>query len=139
MVLRTIFATFCLCLLLPTTYYGLLLLPTSITMAKQSTHADRVAVVALRAYTMKTSSEIAKIVDLSIATVNCIYARAIERGSDPVHTKITDEYVQDSPRAGRPTKQDPETINTILSKMRFDRFGREKTCTDMLVNLARKG
>jgi hypothetical protein len=39
--------------------------------------------------------------------------------------------VQDSPRAGWPTKQDPETINTILSKVRLDRFGREKTCPDL--------
>ncbi|OKP00652.1 hypothetical protein PENSUB_7735 [Penicillium subrubescens] len=100
-------------------------------MAKQSTQADRVTVVALRAYTTKTSSEIAKIVGLSIATVNHIYARAIERGFDPIHTKITDEYVQDSPRTGRPTKQDPETVNTILSKVRLDRYGREKTCADI--------
>jgi transposase len=108
-------------------------------MAKQSSHADRVTVVVLRAYTTKTASEIAKIVDLSIATVNRIYARAIERGFDPIHTKITDEYVQDSPRAGRPTKQDPETINTILSKVRLDRFGREKTCADLAGELSQEG
>ncbi|KAF3398135.1 hypothetical protein F1880_006348 [Penicillium rolfsii] len=100
-------------------------------MGKQSTHTDRVTVVALRAYTTKTSKEIAKIVDLSVSTVNRIYARAIERGFDPTHTKIIDKYVEDSPRASRPSKQDPKTINHILSKVRLDRFGREKTCADL--------
>ena len=108
-------------------------------MPKQSTLADRVTVVALRAYTTKTSAEIAKIVDLSIATVNRIYARAIERGFDPIHTKITDEYVQDGARSGRPTKQDPQTVNTILSKVRLDRFGREKTCADLAGELSQEG
>jgi transposase len=107
-------------------------------MPEQSTHADRVTVVALRAYTTKTSSEIAKIVDLSVTTVNRIYARAIERGFDPIHTKISDEYVQDAPRSGQPTKQDPKTIDTILSKVRLDRFARKHTLI-LLGNLARKG
>jgi transposase len=105
-------------------------------MPKQSTLADRVTVVALRAYTTKTSAEIAKIVDLSITTVNRIYARAIERGFDPIHTKISDEYVQDAPRSGRLTKQDPKTVETILSKVRLDRFGREKTCADLAGELS---
>jgi transposase len=108
-------------------------------MPKESTIADRVTVVALRAYTTKTTAEIAKIVDLSIATVNRIYARAIDRGFDPIHTKITDEYVKDSPRSGRPTKQDPETVNTILSKVRLDRYGREKTCADLAGELSKEG
>ncbi|KAF3389559.1 hypothetical protein F1880_003459 [Penicillium rolfsii] len=91
-------------------------------MEKQPTYADRVTVVALRAYTTKTSQEIAKIVDLSISTVNRIYARAIERGFDPVHTKITDEYVEDNPRAGRSPRQDPKTINNKMSKLGKDRY-----------------
>jgi transposase len=108
-------------------------------MPKQSTHADRVTVVALRAYTTKTSSEIAKIVDLSITTVNHIYARAIERGFDPIHTKISDEYVQDARRSGRLTKQDPKTIETILSKVRLIALAERKHALILLGNLARKG
>jgi transposase len=108
----------------------------TIAMGKQSTYSDRVTVVALRAYTSKTSQEIAKIVDLSISTVNRIYARAIERGFDPIHTKILDEYVEDSPRTGRPTKQNPETIDNILLKVRLNRFGREKTCADLAGELS---
>ena len=96
-------------------------------------------VVALRAYTTKTSKEVAKIVGLSVSSVNRIYADAIGRGFDVIHTKPTDEYVEDSLRAGRPTKQNPETIDNILSKVRLDQFGREKTCADLASDLSQEG
>ncbi|KAJ5160333.1 uncharacterized protein N7482_007337 [Penicillium canariense] len=49
-------------------------------MPKQPDIATRATVVALKAYTSKSSHEIATITNLSISAVNKIYARAIERG-----------------------------------------------------------
>ena len=58
--------------------------------------AIRAQVVALRAYTTKSSSEIAYLTGLSISSVNRIYARAIKRGfnlhEDPL---IHNRYIED--------------------------------------------
>ena len=55
----------------------------------------------------KTTAQVVAITGLPTRTVNSIYARAIERGFDPnaVPLVLKDEYLQDAPRAGRPTKQ----------------------------------
>lgn len=100
-------------------------------MPKQADIATRATVVALRAYTDKSSSQIAAITGLSVSTVNRIYAKAIERGFDPHRGVIEDAYVIDAPRSGRPTKQDPATADNILSKVHGDRDGREKSCVDL--------
>ena len=97
----------------------------------------RLSVVALKPYTSKTASEIAKIEGLSVPLI--IYSLAIERGFDPIHRKIAKEPIQDSPRSSRPTKQDPETINTTLEKMHLDRFGREKSFADLTGDLSKEG
>ena len=57
-------------------------------MAKQSTVARRATVVALKAYTTKSSAEIAALTDLSVPSVNRIYAEAIKRGFDPIRTMV---------------------------------------------------
>ena len=108
-------------------------------MAKQSTVARRATVVALKAYTTKSSAEIAALTELSIPSVNRIYAEAIRRGFDPIRTMVDNQYVEDKPRSGRPTKQDPSTVEIILSKVRLDRYGREKTCADLAGDLSELG
>ena len=115
-------------------YYLLILL--NCKMAKQSTVARRATVVALKAYTTKSSAEIAALTDLSVPSVNRIYAEAIKRGFDPIRTMVDNQYVEDKPRSGRPTKQDPSTVEIILSKVRLDQYGREKTYADLASDLS---
>jgi transposase len=108
-------------------------------MAKQSTIARRATVVALKAYTPKSSAEIATLTDLSVPSVNRIYAEAIKRGFDPYRTMVNNQYVEDKPRSGRPTKQDPSLVDIILLKVRLDRYGREKTCANIASDLSKLG
>ncbi len=49
-------------------------------MAKQSTIAKRATVVALKAYTTKSTTEIAILTELSVPSMNRMYAEAIKRG-----------------------------------------------------------
>ena len=77
-------------------------------MAPNTDIATRALVVTLKSpFGGKTTTEIVDKTGLSKRTVNQIYARAIERGFDPNHLPliIKDEYLQDAPRSGRPTKQ----------------------------------
>jgi len=60
-------------------------------MAKQSTVARRATVVVLKAYTTKSSAEIAALTELSVDSVlsmNRIYAEAIRREFDPIRTIV---------------------------------------------------
>ena len=47
----------------------------------------------MKIYTYKTSEQIAREVGISKATVNRIYAKAIERGFDYANPILADEYV----------------------------------------------
>jgi hypothetical protein len=99
--------------------------------------ATRAFVVGLKS-TGKTTNEVADLTGLQARTINRIYGRAIERGFDPNQRPlaIRDDYVVDASRSGRPTKQKPETEDKILTKVRFDRYGREKTCADIVGELS---
>lgn len=102
--------------------------------------ATRAQVISLKAFTQKTFAEIAYITGLSDPTTRRIFARAIERGFEPdVNPVILDEYVKDAPRSGRPTKQDTVTKDSVLSKVRRDRYRREKTCADLAGELSIEG
>ena len=102
--------------------------------------AIRAQVVALRAYTTKSSGEIALLTGLSVSSVNRIYARAVARGFNPHEDPIIhDRYVEDTPRSGRPTKQDTATQEMVISKVRTDRYGREKSCADLAGDLSKLG
>jgi transposase len=52
---------------------------------------------------------------------------------------IHDRYVEDKPRSGRPTKQDAPNQDIVISKVRFDRYGREKSCADLAGDLSKLG
>jgi transposase len=108
-------------------------------MAKQSIITRRATVVALKAYTPKSSAEIAALTDLSVPSINRIYAEVIKRGFDPYRTMVDNQYIEDKPRSGRPTKQDPSTVDIILLKVRLDRYGREKTYADIAGDLSKLG
>jgi hypothetical protein len=91
--------------------------------------STRALVVALKSPAVgKTTAQVVSITSLSKRTVDSIYARAIQRGFDPnaVPLVIKDEYLQDAPRSGRPSKQTEPVNEAITQKVRRDRCGREK-------------
>lgn len=110
-------------------------------MAPNTDIATRATVVALKAIAGKTSTDIACLLGLSARGVNKIYAKAIERGFDPnvLPVVIKDEYLADAPRSGRPTKQTEDVKDLIQSKVRRDRYGREKSCADIAGELSDAG
>jgi transposase len=56
----------------------------------------------------------------------------ISCGLDPCEdAKLLDIYVQDAARSGRPKKQTDIIKEEVLSKVRTDQYGREKTCTQI--------
>jgi transposase len=120
------------------------ILPSSITsiMAPNTDIATRALVVTLKSpIGGLTTAEISEETGISPRQVNRIYARAIERGFDPNHRPFTlkDEWLEDAPRSGRPSKQTPETSQVIISKVQKDRYGREKTCADLAGELSQIG
>jgi transposase len=104
-------------------------------MAPNTDIATRALIVTLKSpIGGKTSAEIAEKTGISVRQVNRIYARAIERGFEPNHLPFTlrDEWLEDASRSGRPTKQTEQTTEAVISKVRQDRYGREK----IVVNIA---
>ncbi|KAJ5212544.1 uncharacterized protein N7498_004190 [Penicillium cinerascens] len=71
--------------------------------------AMRSMIVTMKACGISTAA-ISEITGVSARTVNALYNRAIERGFDPTQRPMTmtDAYVADATRSGRPTKQIPE-------------------------------
>jgi transposase len=100
--------------------------------------ALRAQVISMKIYTHKTSEQIAREVGISKATVNRIYAKAIERGFDHANPILADEYVQDGPRSGRPRTSDLAK-DIAISKVQRDRYGREKSCADIAGELSLEG
>ena len=111
-------------------------------MAPNTDIATRALVVALKSpIGGKTTPQISAFTGLPAYQVNRIYARACQRGFDPnqIPLVIKDEWLEDAPRTGRPTKQTPTNIDLILSKVRRDRYGREKTVADLAGDLSQLG
>jgi transposase len=80
----------------------------------------------------RSNAEIEEITGIPPRTLQQIYRRAVERGLEPSKTaKLIDIYIVDAPRSGRPTKQTQKLINDVISKVRQDRFRREKSCTKL--------
>jgi transposase len=111
-------------------------------MAPNTDVATRAFVVALKSPVGGLSSaEVSEKTGLTISTINRIYGRAIERGFDPNLRPllIKDEWLQDAPRSGRPSKQTPDTKEKVVAKVRKDRYGREKSCADLAGELSQEG
>jgi hypothetical protein len=109
-------------------------------MAKNTDIPQRVAVLALKA-AGKPTTYIHEVIGIPISTINKILARAILRGFDPAKLPfdLRLEYIEDAPRPGRPTKQIPEIQTIVIDKVRLDRYGREKTCTNLAGELSDTG
>jgi len=77
-----------------------------------------------------SNQEIEAITGISGRTVNKFFDKAIARGLDPTARplRILTHHVEDGERSGRPTKRTPENIEAIISQVKTDRYGREKTC-----------
>lgn len=89
----------------------------------------------------KTTKETAELMQILVRTIQWIYSRAVKRGFDLVQCPITisEAFVADVARSGRPKKQTEEVQQKLLTKVRFDRFGREKTYTDLAGELSSEG
>jgi transposase len=79
-----------------------------------------------------SNAKITSITGIKTRNLNVLYQKAISRGLDPSEdAKLLDIHVQDAARSGRPKKQTDTIKEEVLSKVRTDRYGREKTCTQI--------
>jgi len=80
-----------------------------------------------------SNDDITSITGMSKQTVWRYMDRAIERGLDlkarPI--QILNHHVEDDPKPGRPRKKRPENKDAVVTKVRTDRFGREKSCANI--------
>ena len=66
--------------------------------------------------------------EISRWTISRLQKQARDRGYDPnTSKKLLLSYVTDAPRSGRPKVATPEIENVILTAVRKNRYGREKT------------
>jgi transposase len=103
-------------------------------MAPNTDIATRALVVTLKSPIVgQSTNAIAEKTGLSTRTINLIYARAIQRGFDPniLPLIIKNQFLEDAPRSGRPTKQTEEMKQSIAAKVRGDRYGRELSSADL--------
>jgi hypothetical protein len=82
------------------------------------------------------NARIESITGIQPSTLSKLLKKAIERGLNPTEShRILDHHVEDGKRSGRPTKQTTEIVQDVLSKVRRDRHGREKTCAQIVIEL----
>lgn len=103
--------------------------------------ATRGAILALRATTNWTATEISTILGPSVRQINRIYTWAVKAGFDPSARPviIKNAYVTDRPRPGRPKKRTDEVQQAIIRKVRRDRYGWEKSCADIAGEMTSEG
>jgi Transposase len=101
--------------------------------------ATKALVVTLKA-SQKATIEISGLTGLIPRTIDRIYATAVDRGFDPAVRPlvIRDEFVADKKRTGRPSKR-TSVEELIISMVRRDRYGREKSCADIAGEISEKG
>ena len=108
-------------------------------MAPRTDIATRALVVTLKSPVGgQTSVKISEKTGLSVNTINRIYTQAITRRFDPNHQPfiLKDEWLQNTPRSGRLTKQTPETTKKVILKVYKNRYSREKSATDLANKLS---
>jgi hypothetical protein len=85
------------------------------------------------------NAEIQSITGMQPRTVQLLHKKALERGFNPAESQtILNHHVEDGKRSGRPAKQTTELIQDVISKVRRDRYGREKSCTQIAADLGRR-
>ena len=79
-----------------------------------------------------SNAKITSITGIKTQNLNLLYQKAISRGLDPSeNAKLLDIHVQDAARSGWLKKQTDTIKEEVLSKVRTDCYGREKTCTQI--------
>jgi hypothetical protein len=103
--------------------------------------STRAYIVALKATSRLSSREISSLTGILTRMIDRIYAKAIECGFElnASQLMIKDSYFEDAARSGRPPVAIPEAAKAILSKVRTDRYGREKSCADIAGELSLEG
>jgi hypothetical protein len=83
-----------------------------------------------------SNAKITSIISIKTQTLNKLYQKAISRGLDPCEdAKLLNIYVQDATYSGWLKKQTDIIKEEVLSKVRTDRCGREKTCTQIVAEV----
>lgn len=72
---------------------------------------------------------------LAHRSLDRIYNRALDRGFNPEKPACLDRHVEDTPRAGRPTKQTEQAKADVEAKVTRDRYGREKSADVIAVEV----
>lgn len=107
---------------------------------RQRQLAIRIQAVTLRCIANFTNAQVTQATGLSERAVQKLIARAQERGFDPAcTTNWLDEWFEDAPRSGRPSKQTEEVKNEVNKLIRFDRYAREKSCEEITADLKSLG
>jgi hypothetical protein len=91
--------------------------------------ATRAQVVTLKLVLKLDNGQIEALTGVQSRTVNSIADKALDRGFNPQSSPpvVLDKHVCDAPKTGRPSKQD-DFKDTVLEKVRANRYGREMTC-----------
>jgi hypothetical protein len=83
-----------------------------------------------------SNPEIESITEIQPATLHALYKKALSKGLKPTESqRILDHYVEDGKRSNKPTKQTTEIIEDVISKVRRNRYGKEKTCAQIALEL----
>lgn len=88
----------------------------------------------------KSTNQISAITGSSPRTIDSIYSKAYQRGFKPnmPTIELLPKYLEDTPHAGRPHKQE-DIHEATLEKVRRHRYGREKSCTGIADDLSIHG
>ncbi|PKK45425.1 hypothetical protein CI102_9815 [Trichoderma harzianum] len=103
--------------------------------------AMRGAILALKASTTWSSSEISAVLGVSLRQVNRIYSRSLKNGFDPSvrPLQINNSFVSDRPRSGRPKKRTEEVEQAIAENYKRDSLNGEKSCADIAAEITQAG
>jgi len=86
-----------------------------------------------------TNTQIQQVTSIPPRTLNDILDRTVKAGyepvtSDGVYSRLDSSHVANALKPGRPSKQ--EAIQEeVLTKVRRNRYGREKSCTQIAIKL----
>ncbi|OPB47158.1 hypothetical protein A0O28_0072820 [Trichoderma guizhouense] len=108
---------------------------------EKSDEAMRGAILALKASTTWSSSEISAVLGLSVRQVNRIYSRCLKNGFDPSvrPLQINNSFVSDRLRSGRPKKRTEEVEQAITENFKRDSRNGEKSCADIVAEITQAG
>jgi len=72
---------------------------------------------------------------MSVSRIKSVVQEARKRGFDEAKSRIIlDIYLKDTPQLGRPTKRTSAKIREVIEKVRYNRYGREKSTTQLALD-----